>query len=164
MSTKDSPEKVRRITLVHSPIGYSKRHKGTIRALGLRRLHQTVEHVDSPTLRGMLYKVAHLVEVWPELTIIQDQRAKILVDPPGPYRLGVNVTITARPIDQTVWRFDHWRFTECKVDNKDYSPENPLTLTLKGDMVVEAMYVDIIKEKEMAYIKHTEEVRRRKNR
>jgi large subunit ribosomal protein L30 len=55
--------KVLRITLVKSPIGYSKRHKDTVRALGLRRMHQTVEHVDSPTLRGMLYKVAHLVEV-----------------------------------------------------------------------------------------------------
>jgi large subunit ribosomal protein L30 len=51
------------ITLVRSAIGYSKQHKATVRALGLRRLHQTVEHVDSPTLRGMLYKVAHLVVV-----------------------------------------------------------------------------------------------------
>jgi large subunit ribosomal protein L30 len=52
-----------RITLVHSPIGYSKRHKATVRALGLRRMHQTVEQVDTPTLRGMLAKVAHLVEI-----------------------------------------------------------------------------------------------------
>jgi len=64
MSNKKQPtEKVVRITLVHSPIGYSKEHKGTIRALGLRRLHQTVEHLDTPTLRGMLYKVNHLVVV-----------------------------------------------------------------------------------------------------
>jgi large subunit ribosomal protein L30 len=55
--------KVLRITLVKSPIGYSKRHKDTVRALGLRRMNHSVEHVDSPTLRGMLYKVAHLVEV-----------------------------------------------------------------------------------------------------
>jgi large subunit ribosomal protein L30 len=48
---------------VKSPIGYSKQHKGTVRALGLRRMHQTVEQVDSPTLRGMLYKVSHLVKV-----------------------------------------------------------------------------------------------------
>jgi large subunit ribosomal protein L30 len=52
-----------RITLVRSPIGYSKRHKATVRALGLRRMHQTVEQVDSPTLRGMLALVAHLVEI-----------------------------------------------------------------------------------------------------
>ncbi len=56
-------EKVIRITLVKSPIGFSKRHKATVRALGLRRLHQTVEHVDSPTLRGMIYLVNHLVKV-----------------------------------------------------------------------------------------------------
>lgn len=53
--------KIIRVTLVKSPIGYSKRHKATVRALGLRRMHQTVEHVDSPTLRGMLYQVNHLV-------------------------------------------------------------------------------------------------------
>jgi large subunit ribosomal protein L30 len=63
MSTKPQPEKIVHITLVRSAIGYSKRHKATVRALGLRRLHQTVEHVDSPTLRGMIYKVAHLVVV-----------------------------------------------------------------------------------------------------
>jgi large subunit ribosomal protein L30 len=52
-----------RITLVRSPIGFPKRHKATIRALGLHRLHQTVEHVDNPTLRGMLYIVDRLVVV-----------------------------------------------------------------------------------------------------
>ncbi len=56
-------QKVVRITLVKSPIGYSKRHKATVRALGLRHLHQTVEHVDTPTLRGMIYLINHLVEV-----------------------------------------------------------------------------------------------------
>ncbi len=61
--TAQSKEKVVRITLVKSPIGYSKRHKATVRALGLRRMHQTVEHVDSPTLRGMIYIVNNLVEV-----------------------------------------------------------------------------------------------------
>lgn len=55
--------KIVRITLVKSPIGYSKKHKATIRALGLRRMHQTVEHVYSRVLWGMLEKVNHLVEV-----------------------------------------------------------------------------------------------------
>jgi large subunit ribosomal protein L30 len=55
--------KVVRITLTRSPIGYSKRHKATVRALGLRRLHQTVEQADTPTLRGMIAKINHLVEV-----------------------------------------------------------------------------------------------------
>ena len=60
---KKKVEKVVRITLRKSPIGYSQRQKGTVRALGLHRMHQTVEHVDSPVLRGMVAKVAHLVDV-----------------------------------------------------------------------------------------------------
>ena len=59
----DTQKKFIRITLVKSPIGYSKRHKATVRALGLRRMHQTVEQEDSPSVRGMLAKVSHLVEV-----------------------------------------------------------------------------------------------------
>ncbi len=55
--------KIFQVTLVKSPIGYSERQKGTIRALGLRRMNQTVEHVDTPTLRGMLHKVSHLVDI-----------------------------------------------------------------------------------------------------
>ena len=58
-----SKQKVVRVTLVKSPIGYSERQKGTVKALGLRRMNQTVEHVDTPVLRGMLDKVSHLVEV-----------------------------------------------------------------------------------------------------
>ncbi len=64
MPSKKAPkEKILRITLVRSPIGYSKEHKAAVKALGFKKLHQTVEHVDSPTLRGMIYKVAHLVKV-----------------------------------------------------------------------------------------------------
>jgi large subunit ribosomal protein L30 len=63
MTESANQEKVLRLTLVKSPIGYSKRHKATVRALGLRRMHQTVEQVDTPVLQGMLRLVAHLVEV-----------------------------------------------------------------------------------------------------
>jgi large subunit ribosomal protein L30 len=52
-----------RITLVRSPIGYSKRQKRTVYALGLRRLRQTVEHPDGPEIRGMIDRIRHLVEV-----------------------------------------------------------------------------------------------------
>jgi large subunit ribosomal protein L30 len=52
-----------RITLVRSTLGFSKRHKATVRALGLHRIRQTVEQVDTPQLRGMVAKVAHLVLV-----------------------------------------------------------------------------------------------------
>ena len=51
------------ITWRKSAIGYSQRQKDTIRKLGLRRLHQTVEHDDSPALRGMIARVGHLVDV-----------------------------------------------------------------------------------------------------
>ena len=59
---KPTPKDLR-ITLVRSPLGNSTRHKLTIRALGLTRLHQTVVQADTPQLRGMLAKVGHLVTV-----------------------------------------------------------------------------------------------------
>ena len=56
-------DKTLRVTWVKSSIGYSKRQKGTIRALGLRRLGHSVEHKDTPVIRGMVNKVGHLVVV-----------------------------------------------------------------------------------------------------
>jgi large subunit ribosomal protein L30 len=62
MAKKEKAQpKVLRVTLVRSPIGYDKRQKRTIKALGLHRLNQTVEHTESPAIRGMLAKVRHLV-------------------------------------------------------------------------------------------------------
>jgi large subunit ribosomal protein L30 len=55
--------KTLRVTWVKSSINYSERQKGTIRALGLRRLGHSVEHQDTPVIRGMINKVGHLVEV-----------------------------------------------------------------------------------------------------
>jgi large subunit ribosomal protein L30 len=52
-----------KIKLVKSPIGYSKRQKGTVRALGLKKVNDIVEHTDTPVIRGMIFKVSHLVEV-----------------------------------------------------------------------------------------------------
>lgn len=51
------------ITLVKSPIGYNKRQKATVKALGLNKLHQTVEQADTPAVRGMINAVSHLVDV-----------------------------------------------------------------------------------------------------
>ena len=51
------------ITLVKSPIGYSKRQKATLRAMGLKKLNQTVTHTDNIVMRGMIDKVSHLVVV-----------------------------------------------------------------------------------------------------
>ncbi len=51
------------VTWKNSAIGYRRDQRRTIEALGLRRLHQQVEHEDTPSIRGMLHKVRHLVEV-----------------------------------------------------------------------------------------------------
>lgn len=51
-----------RIKWKKSAIGRSERQKRTIRALGLRRLNQVVEHEDTPQIRGMVKAVEHLVE------------------------------------------------------------------------------------------------------
>ena len=56
-------KKTLKITLVKSPIGYNKRQKGTVSALGLKKVNQTVEHDDTPVIRGMINKISHLVQV-----------------------------------------------------------------------------------------------------
>ena len=63
MAEKKETEKFLRVTLVRSPIGYNYMQKRTVKALGLTRMHQTVEHADSPAVRGMIAKVIHLLEV-----------------------------------------------------------------------------------------------------
>ena len=52
-----------KLTLIKSPIGYELRQKRTVRALGLRKVHQTVEVADSPAIRGMIAKIPHLLKV-----------------------------------------------------------------------------------------------------
>lgn len=52
-----------RITLTRSIIGLSPRQEATVKALGLRRMHQTVEHDDTATIRGMIGKVPHVLRV-----------------------------------------------------------------------------------------------------
>lgn len=56
-------QKTVKVTLRRSVIGEKPKTRATVEGLGLRRVHQTVEQVDSPSLRGMLAKVSHLVEV-----------------------------------------------------------------------------------------------------
>ena len=63
MPKKETSGKIIRVTLVRSPIGYTKDQKQTVLALGLRRMHQTIEHKDTPALRGMLTKVIHLLKI-----------------------------------------------------------------------------------------------------
>jgi len=52
-----------KITQIRSRIGYKPKAKRTLDALGLRKLNQTVEKVDSPVIRGMIKKIEYLLKV-----------------------------------------------------------------------------------------------------
>lgn len=52
-----------KVTLRKSIIGLSPRQEATVRALGLRKIRQTVTHADTPAVRGMIAKVPHVLEV-----------------------------------------------------------------------------------------------------
>lgn len=52
-----------RIRLVHSSIGCPPKQRAVVRGLGFRKLQQVVERPDSPSIRGMIAKVPHLVEI-----------------------------------------------------------------------------------------------------
>jgi len=56
-------QKSLRITLVRSPIAYAKNQQATVRSLGLRKMHQSVTHRETPQIRGMINTVIHLVKV-----------------------------------------------------------------------------------------------------
>jgi large subunit ribosomal protein L30 len=51
------------VTWVKSGIGYSQNQKRTLKALGFRRMNQSVVHEDSSSIRGMITKVRHLIKV-----------------------------------------------------------------------------------------------------
>jgi large subunit ribosomal protein L30 len=55
--------KTLKVTQIRSGIGLARDQRATLRALGISRMHQTVEQVDNPAVRGMLFKVKHLVKV-----------------------------------------------------------------------------------------------------
>ena len=63
MTAKKAAEKHIRITQIRSAIGCPADQKATVKALGFRRLHDTVEQVDNPAVRGMIFKIKHLVKV-----------------------------------------------------------------------------------------------------
>ena len=60
---KQSESKTVRLRQVRSGIGCTVEMRETLRALGLRRMHQVVERQDSPEMRGMVRKINHLVEI-----------------------------------------------------------------------------------------------------
>ncbi|MBI5007918.1 MAG: 50S ribosomal protein L30 [Nitrosomonadales bacterium] len=63
MATKKAQaKKTLKVTLVKSPIGTKESHRASVRGLGLRRMHHTVEVEDTPAVRGMINKVYYLVK------------------------------------------------------------------------------------------------------
>lgn len=54
-----------KVTLVKSTIGVGKKHQACVRGLGLRRMHHTVEVIDTPENRGMINKVSYMLQ-WEE--------------------------------------------------------------------------------------------------
>lgn len=60
---KAQPKKTLKVRQVRSVIGSPRDQKATVRALGLKRMNDTAEHADTPQVRGMIFKVKHLVEV-----------------------------------------------------------------------------------------------------
>ena len=62
-SKKSAETKRVKVTLVKSTIGFGKKQAAVVQGLGLRRPHHTVELIDTPSTRGMIHKVRHLVEV-----------------------------------------------------------------------------------------------------
>ena len=61
--TAGAPPRTLRVTWIRSAIGHRRGAHGTIRALGLHRLHETVQVADTPSMRGMLRRVAFLIRV-----------------------------------------------------------------------------------------------------
>ena len=61
--TKASKTNKLRVTLVKSPIGNQTRNRLTVKALGLKHINQSITHPDNESVRGMVFKVIHLVRV-----------------------------------------------------------------------------------------------------
>jgi large subunit ribosomal protein L30 len=73
-----------RIELIHSGIGFDQTQKDTLRGLGLRKRHKIVELKDTPQIRGMVYKVRHLVRVLEGKAVVKPSPWKGVIIVPGP--------------------------------------------------------------------------------
>jgi len=58
-----SNEKLLKVTLVRSVIGYTRDQRATVQALGLRKMNSSAVHKDTPQIRGMIHKITHLLKV-----------------------------------------------------------------------------------------------------
>lgn len=52
-----------KVTLKRSVIGRPEKHRRIVRSLGLKKINQSVVHKDTPSIRGMIHKTSHLIEV-----------------------------------------------------------------------------------------------------
>jgi len=62
MANQDAAKRIK-VTLTRSPISSTWRQKEMVKSLGLRRMNQSIEHTDTPTIRGMIARVSHLLTV-----------------------------------------------------------------------------------------------------
>ncbi len=60
---RSKTKKILRIKQIKSGIGYKPKAKATLKALGLRKMYQTVEHLDCPEIRGMINVIPYLIKV-----------------------------------------------------------------------------------------------------
>jgi large subunit ribosomal protein L30 len=63
MAKKAEQARTLKVTLVKSPIGYAQNQKDTVRSLGLKKVNKSVMLPDNPQVRGMIYKVRHMLLV-----------------------------------------------------------------------------------------------------
>ena len=63
MAKKKEQARTLKVTLVKSPIGYAQDQKDTVRSLGLKKVNKSVMLPDNPQVRGMIYKVRHMLLV-----------------------------------------------------------------------------------------------------
>jgi large subunit ribosomal protein L30 len=63
MAKKKEQARTLKVTLVKSPIGYAQNQKDTVRSLGLKKVNRSVMLPDNPQVRGMIYKVRHMLLV-----------------------------------------------------------------------------------------------------
>ena len=63
MAPKKASKGTIKVTLTRSPIGTKPKHRECVRGLGLKRMHQTVELEDTPSVRGMVNKIDYMVRV-----------------------------------------------------------------------------------------------------
>lgn len=90
-----------RVELIHSGIGFDQTQKDTLRGLGLRKRHKIVELKDTPSARGMVYKVRHLVRVLDGKAAAKASPWKGVIIAPGPATAPKKAKAASKPAKGT---------------------------------------------------------------